>query len=671
MKGKKLLSAIVALVLCLSLSFSLVACNNLDNGGDGSSSSQNGSNNASSSVEDNSSSSNEGSSSSSNEEVSSSSEKIEITSVAKKDSFVLFENNKQEKINKETEFYDRDNAYQVGDGGLFNFKPSVSFIKRLSPVLFLPANPETWNYVVTLYVKNGGNFVKVEDADLESYVEEIDNVNCTIDFKEGAVGQTFKIEVYPEGLTADQLQDIATYTVTIEFEVISAYNVYNALELAYIQKRVSGYGDAKTYLNDSLITAWDNFFTEKGLDKNLMGSSVVLHGDISVTPSDIPSEYFYQEEDVSSTDGDYGIVIGSLLDYETIYYRYLENNEQFLFEGNYFTVKADQIPCVVRPHNKVVALDATKTSHSQLFMFQKAAETTGEFVKMQNVNFVGNAPKVENLQKSGGLIMNKSVADCEFYNNLSNGWFVNYFPELNQGTYTVNKCKAYDSFSSLLYVWGSKNVVIKDSEIIGAGGPAMIVDHVNPTNGASSYPSNVTVTDSEIHSYVTGQEGWFVINGGATIVGQIKAMNAAFTPFGKTYLYNKAGDTENTYLDFIALYKSGSAEGITTELISGNLSMNGALNPMDFGTYQEDWDGTGRTTQLSGLLDAATAAGAPAFVSSNGGASIFNGSYLSYEGTTQITNPSDPVFSGDLLYLYYSRMGIVFGYGNVGATISE
>ncbi len=697
MKAKRIVSAILALVLCLSLSLVMVSCSDTTGSGNSSSSqnSQTGSQEGSSSVEDQSSSSlDEGTSSSSDEGTSSSSDEgtnsssddgsnsspdegssstdnIEITSVANKDSFVLFENNKKEKVNKNTEFYDRDNAYQVGDKGTFNFKPQVSFIKRISPALFLPANPETWNYVVTLYVFETDNFVKLEGADLESYVESIDNENCLIDLKADAIGKKFKLEVYPEGLTAEQTQEIATYTVSIEFEVVDAFNAYNALELAYIQKRVAGYGDETTYLEDSLITAWNNFFEEKGLDKNLMGSSVVLHDDISITPNDIPSEYFYTAEDVSESDGDYEMVVGSLLDYETIYYRYLENNEQFLFEGNYFTLKADQIPCVVRPRAEVVAADVTKTSHSQLFLFQKSATTTGEFVKVQNVNLVGNAPKVENVQKSGGLILNKSAVDCEFYNNISNGWFVNYFPELNHGTYTVNKCKAYDSFSSLIYVWGSSNMVIKDSEIIGGGGPAIIADHVEPNQGASSYPSNVTVINSEIHSYVTGQEGWFVINGGSTIVGQIKAMDLAFNPFGKSFLFKKAGDTENTYIDFITLYKSGSAEGITDELVSGNFSMNGVLNPMDFGTYQQDWDGVGRTTQLSIMLDGASALGAPAFVTSNGGASIFNGQYLSYDGSTQITDPNDLMFSGDYLYLYYSRMGIVFGYDNVGATISE
>ena len=98
----------------------------------------------------------------------------------------------------------------------------------------------------------------------------------------------------------------------------------------------------------------------------------------------------------------------------------------------------------------------------------------------------------------------------------------------------------------------------------------MICDHVrnNQTTGEGGYITNVKTTNSILESYVAGTEGWFnTYSGSGAIVQGIKAMNELVTPSGNT-LCDKSGQKIN----LIAVYKSGSAEGLTQSKIRGSFT---------------------------------------------------------------------------------------------------
>ncbi len=685
MKIKKFLAVLVAVILCFSLA---TAC--VPSGSDSSSkssqsqTSQNSENNsettsnsvglesASDSDDENSSTTSEntsnGDSTNDSDETSngssgSTSDSTEedtpttlfvVNDVNANANFLEFEDNKEEKTDKETEFFIRTNTLKVGDDNSFSFKPRVTFLEvDLATGEYEEVTVDEWNYVVTFYYYNDA-WVKIEGADLTTFIENVDTVNCSVNFTEEAIGNKIKIEVYPDDLTETQLAEVENFTKTIEVEVIDGYNVYDAKELAYI---------TKPNAHDSLAD-WQTFKTENGLTTNYYPNAVILQTNVSITNQDVPSTLFYQENEVNVTDGDYSRgVLGSLKDEQSVYFRDISAGDNFLLEGNYFTVDASTFPLIVRPRDGIVAEGTTFATHSQLFMFRGATLNDG-YAKISNFNFVGNSPKVEDTTKTGGLMLTKTTDACTIaYNNISNGWNVNYFADRYCNDYQVNYCKCYDSFNSSMYVWGSENVKVDNCEMLESGGPAIIMDHTTPTE-AESQASQVIITNSNIHSYVTGTEGWFHMYGATSVVGDIKALNALFTPFGKSFVTTK---NEATYIDLVALIKSGSAEAMTTDVVSGYLSVNNPTVPLDFGTYVSPWDNVGTTTPLSMFLDVCAQNGAPAFATSEGGMAYATTTGLFDATNSQILDPTNSIYKGDYLYLYYSRMGICLGYEDLQA----
>ncbi|MBO4572408.1 MAG: hypothetical protein J5762_01375 [Clostridia bacterium] len=600
---------------------------------------------------------------------------ILITGVSPNSDFLLYNNNKSEKEEKENEFADLTRTYLVGDDNAFSMKPSVTFrIYKAGEDIPEPYNPETWNYVLNVYVMNGTQYVLLEGEDLTTYVEAVDAENCTVDFTADAIGGSFKLEVYPEGLTAKQLTD-AAYKQTLEIKVIDGYNVYDEKELSYISNEQGSLPE-----NAPFNAAWKAYKEANGLTATV-NAAIILHKNMVVTTDDIPAAYFYSDddEDVTPSDADYDRVIGTMKDRAGIYVREFGPNDSFGIYGNYFTIDCSKLPLIIRPEREIVDEGSTFQSHSRLIHFQcEQVGLNDTSSTMQDVNLIGNAPKEENINKAGGMIMHKATnVAFTAYNNISNSFIINYFPDITSVNYTIDSCKAYDAFDCLIYAWGAEDVVIKDSEIIGAGGPAMIVDHVDPSDPDGGTPSCVTVINSNIHSYITGQEAWFNMYNAGGIVAQIVSLNAGFQPFGRSFVKTReTGDGTLFFIDFVALYKSGEAEAVSSTKISGKFAEDDPALPMDFGTYTHPWDNFQTNTMASMYIEAVlginnqlpifmTSAGGMAFLNPNVGLmSIDFGTQTPY----QITDPTDLIFSGNQLYLYYSRMALIFNYYGANET---
>ena len=549
--------------------------------------------------------------------------------------------NKEEKENKKTEFFVRDETYKVGASNPWSFEPEISLI-TFNPET-LETNPITvkeWEYDIKVF-KLIDEIYQDVTSDLE-FVESIDNVKCAVDFSSKAVGETFKVAITPAGLTEKQIDKIDEYRVQFEFEVVDGYNVYNAKDLALYENRTEG----------DVAEAWIKFKQENNIPVLENVNSLILHSDINVTKEDIPSYFFYQESELNTSDPDYARALGSLKDNERIY-SFEKENSEFAINGNYFTVSASSIKEVVRESGEIT-VEGEVISHSCLFF----AEGENSNIKFENINLIGNAPRVENAIKSGGIIIVKSAVKTVFYNNIISCSFITFFAELNTNEFLIDNCKAYDAFNSFVYNWGSSNVIIQDSEMIGAGGPIIIQDHVDSTDADGGKVPGTTVNNSVLESYVTGTEGWFTIVKASAIVPQIKSLDAIFNMVGRSFLKpNK--DQSLTYLNLICVNKSGDAQTITSQKISGSISIDEA----SFNYGKND-------PYLAALLEQTFILGAPTFQSSKSqlgtGYGFFDGTGLKDVQQQNIVDPANPIFDGDYICLYYSGMAIVLGYADLG-----
>lgn len=613
-------------------------------------------------------------------------EHVAITGVNYSTNLLSYKANKSVKTeaDKRNEFFDLEQSMFVGDDNAFDVKPSVAFRLYKANGKSEAYVPETWTYQVDVYVLNGDNYVLLEGQDVDTYIDAISLTDATVDFSTDAIGYKFKIVSYPDGLTEKQSAD-EDYKMTVEVEVMDGYNVYSAKELAYVDNCSNFKYDNYTDYNN----AWAQFKAANGLTA-ATPAAVILQTNISITKEDIPAYYFWTAEEVNPSDGDYSRVVGSLKDFAFLYFRDLGVSGTFTFEGNYFTLDSSKLPYVVRPFDDIVGVDETYESHSSLFYFSSnmeghEGETNTAQATIKDVNFIGNSPKVEDTTKSGGVILLKgNTLAFTAYNNIANSFVINYMAESTDRPFCIEKCKAYDSFTSLIYVWGSKDVHIIDSELIGAGGPVMMVDHTGVTDADGGHPSCVTVENSELHSYVTGQEAWFKMYNADFVVYQIVMMNAGFAPFGRSFVKTReTGDGTLSFIDFVALYKSGESEGMTATKVSGKFSEDNAALPMDFGTYADPWDNFATNTPISTYIETVLGINPeiPIFMTSGGGTSFFSPDAIPAMGIgaglnnivegapQQIMDPNDNMFKGNQLYLYYSRMAIVFNYFNAGETI--
>lgn len=568
---------------------------------------------------------------------------IFVNGVSQKNEFVLYDSNKQEKENKRTEFLDLTKEYLVGDDNAWVVMPEVTFVEinvETLEVVNNNATVDSWEYEIKVIdITNDEPVELSSDTDL---IDEIDTVKCTINFSEKAIGKKFRVTVCPCKLTEKQLQNVEKYTTTFDCEVIDGFNAYTALDMAYLENR----SDNNKSWNEGAKQAWIDFKNEKGLDVDYHPTSIILQSDISITADDLPTYFFWQANEVKGA-SDESRALGSMKDYKNLYQNDLLEGETFGIYGNYFTLDIKKIKEVVRERDNISA-QGEVISHATFIRFEgeSNSETT-----IQNVNLVGNAPRVENAIKSGGTIFLK-VEGPKFtaYNNISVGWFIAYMPNNTHSSFLMEKCRAYDSYNCFVYNWGSTDVTIKDCEMIGAGGPVIIQDHISPGKDSSSVGSTAII-NSKLESFVTGEEGWFKGVHADTIVPAIKGIDAAFNPFGRSFLKVSA-DKTLTYFNLICVNKSGDAESLQPAHIEGSIKIDDLL-AFDFG----------KSNPIVGaLINATFGTGSAAFQTPAGGAAFATAQGLADAQQQLIYDPSNPIYQGDYLGIYFNGSLILVGY---------
>jgi hypothetical protein len=442
------------------------------------------------------------------------------------------------------------------------------------------------------------------------------------------------------------------YRTSFIFDVVSGYNVYSQDDLLAFDNAGGGYWNA--YKEDN------NLLTQpsKGL---------IFHNDIVIDQEFIADGFFYQQGDpeVLNTDVDYQRVIGSLRDAVHLYDRVLADGENYSINGNYFTLDYRSLPLVVReildtnPNGRIDPEPGRVISHSYIFKVSSAVENNQGNFTMRNLRVIGNANRTEQVEKSGGALFIKFGinVDATSSNNILTQAFTFFTSELATKV-VIEKTKGYDSFSSLLYNFGTADFQITDSEFIGAGGPVIINDHYAPEpDGTGGNPPGVVVTNSKLESFVSGSENWFSLVSATAAAAQIAGLGQLFPAYGNNSIIRTTtiSGQDVPQFNLIGVLKAGNVNGPTSSKVRGSFTIDDGT-PLDF---------------ESPLMVATSLfpTQMPRFQSSDGQFALFNGEML----VDPNNNPIPPLvmsgtnfFTGDYLNTYYNVgegdgfMGLVF-----------
>ena len=559
-----------------------------------------------------------------------------VLPVSRNQSFITFDANRGVKDNKQDEFYVRDNMYKVGSDNNINLTPQFKVIDIKTSA---PVEQSRWAYDYTINVKK-----YVESAWVDATEDDYSIVNarnCLLKFTDAAVGSQFKVSVVPgnESTFIEDEDDRNDATAIYEFEVVKGFNVYRPEELSYFDStNASWYAEPHEYVHAGetsgedaggmprTIIDYPKFKREHNLNENASYNNIVFHSNFSITPNDVPSEFFYSENECTFMEAaDREASLGTMKDYMYLY-MHLTGDETNV-EGNYFKLSFENIPLSHRPYGRMWTEDNKMNSHCAAFR-----TLTGD-TKFENLNIVGNAHNAHDSageKYAGGLMFIKGYGltkSLQLNNVLSHAFFMTAMTEAGSEDgmgetdpirIDVNYMKCFDHYNSFFYNWGGV-MNISNSFFEGSGGPVIIQDHTAvdtdvPTpvfdeylDPAPEYPigdfhiignaPDTTFNDCEFNNNVIGTEGWFQSFGATAEAATIKSLSDVISGFSqqvyeatsgathiKTFLRAKSGDTYvpttamgagqaglQSEMNFIVLNKSGSAEGMSNYPVDGTV----------------------------------------------------------------------------------------------------
>lgn len=465
------------------------------------------------------------------------------------------------------------NAYKVGSYNEFWFQPTLSTknmaTKETRELTEFPMR-------VKVYQKNDTTYNELTGENLTNMVK-YDSNKHSFKFTSNANEKTFKIEAFPAyDLTETEKTKVGT--LSFEFEVVDGYNVYNAHDLSAID-------------NANMADKWTALKTEWGIPLNVTTNTFILHNSISITDDSIPAGHFWTAEELAKISSNVASAVGSLKDssvfepdelgnnpvsnaYASIYKRKIvsgdkdTNGENFVIEGNYFRITAQNLSLIkLQDNNETMSDDTTAiTTHTSLFSvvckdenaknvatiksyvgenateeeFNTMAQKVSAKANFNNIEFIGNSPKTDTSILSGGVLLYKTLNTYTTFNNcLSQRWFLSFLTEIGGQPFsqsgflalTVNQTNVYDAYNTMVYSSGGSVNIKGGSHLIGAGGPVVIGDSIRQADGSDEgyYPYLYVDSTSVIESYIAGTEGWFnQYEVAKTLIAQIKAQDEIF-----------------------------------------------------------------------------------------------------------------------------------------------
>ncbi len=590
----------------------------------------------------------------------------DVSSISSLESGVLNdykENKKQQATDEEgkrNEFYDSSAPLYVGDDNKFDFRIEAKGLDGANR--YTEVTKFTKNITVELKDENTDTYTVLDADTLATYVD-LDIENATFDFVDGvATDRDFRITVEAVNKNPSVREELTKFTA--EIRVIDGYNVYNATDLSI-------------YDNCDKDGIWTAKKAATGMtDKNT--NAIIFQDNIKITRDDVPAGYFWnkdvdghayqvRQDKLVDKDGkkEYDLE-GSLKDYYStgLYRRELADGETFDIKGNYFRLDLSDFPkalCNGAPAwrdrddeddscSEWVSASKNEMMTAHICVFYNTLRSgdidDDEYAKTLNVapeinvsdiGFIGNGALNNDVENSGSIILMK-VAWINFnaYNTLQHNFYIGYFFERGlsdtetngekTGTFVVDKCKGYDSYQCLFYIWGGEHVLIKNSEFVGAGGPAIIANHADMDNHNidTGYPAYIDIIASNISSKVVGTEPWFVNYGATEIISNMKLLDGLYTGnmglpnTGKSILVSEDGVEK---MDLVGILMSDDVLSGTP--IKGYIRMFDTQEDYDKYYASENPEKTTYGVEMNGEIDKKAQDGNLQYFESNG-----NGGYI-------------------------------------------
>lgn len=404
-----------------------------------------------------------------------------------------------------------DSVYKVGDDNAFKFLPIITAVDDEGNTVTIT------EYTSKVTIKENEEELTGENL---SNVVSIDNTSSTFDFTPLAIGRTFDITVEPL-----EIPDTATYgPITFSVEIVDGWNVYNEADLSRVES------------NQHTLSIWADKKAENNIDDRYI-KSVVLHNNLEIKKSDLPSDMFYP----NNAPNHEGLVIaGTLKDSYSFYTRDIPEGETFSIYGNYFSIKTKNTGDDAIPMTEYLQRDG-KFSHSAMFSFGgdnngNPGDRQGN-VYIENLSLKGNGSRESGASPNNhraliGIISsaeNFTMENCltrAFTTHLITLGDYNY-PGAENITNNINNTKMIDSFQASMLAWASRNNYINDSIMKESGGPLIVTTHNDAEDGTHEY-ANIIAKNSKLESLVGGAEAWFVKNGATEIITQLDALNVVF-----------------------------------------------------------------------------------------------------------------------------------------------
>lgn len=591
--------------------------------------------------------------------------------------------------------YDAEDAdkatYVVGDQGTFEFKPSIYVYKPGENTPTTIANPS----LVRKVYKYNASTEAYEEINATDYMYDLED-DTKYSFKSEAVGERFKLSFMPG---SEYFCEATPSALEFEFKVIRGYNVDSL---------------AKLSLFDNVQSAWNGYKNATGLTGVKAEGGIVLHKDIQMRSEILPDDLIYDENEVESYISTHStswnsywheagfaseeeakaMFINSPMDFISLFERNT-CDEDFFFEGNFFSVDASTMKPVIRlgkngnERDDILEGFNGDGCHSQIFGFNanSTRPSVEHTISIENLAVRGNGGLGAGALGKGGFMTFKAeYADIELENVISASSFMTLLtsdggPSASfRAHFTADRLYAADAYSSVFYFYGSVNNTVKNSYMSKAGGALFILDEPMEDLGVESRPSELTCENVYAHNYVTGTEPWFAQHEGSTSMAlgyiiapglPMKTPEQQTAEFGgeasmsgfihtysagvyagapdvmKPYLGKTIGATEGgkNYCDFIALdcMISGLTNNVSYNLV-GNCTINNGEETAALNMTEVVRDTTyGVTTAVP------TTVANPIYKSSNGGTAYIDQG----TGGTPVF-PTDGSFRGNYCSIYLS-----------------
>ena len=601
-------------------------------------------------------------------------------------------------------FKDSTSAYRVGDDNPYYFYLNVIQLDENDEIVDVDGKSIPTSAKV--FLVDGGSETELTGDALTEMVAFNSAMN-SYDFTDAAIGKTFRLEIRPADKNSyvDEKSVTKSHTVT----VVDGYNIYEAWELN-IMSNVhhdihNNYGEELDQYE--VVTS---FLAKRGVTRPEKLAGIVLHGNIDVKVEDLPAEYFIEYTDSN------GIKQKGIYDFLSLF-NHGVTMEQKTFDiyGNYYSVYSYNIPCVTP---KGVADNGDEFSSSQLFMLKindpnmNSNNEDHVFAQVHSSIVAGNEKPFENFiinvqdiatrdndpnsndqsaseRHMRGLTCYK-VGNC--VTNMTNvnidAFMQSVCVEHSNSTLNLEKVKFYNAWQTHLYLWTHNRyqawmygndtdtkefmqdlvVNINDSFIAKSGGPVILAQN-GDTEDACNHGLGVDVNvtgDSELYSYVTGQEAWFVAVGQTQLAAQIKAMSALISGPGGPHGFTSTDKIQGVETINMIMVNMGAGTTLGSETYNGSYTDNGVTGLL---MSRPDYNRPGTNHFKNNMLDTygqLTGGAAPIFQTSGGGIAYTDGATgcysIDFATGNAYASPDASFYQGEYITLYYSGIGIMMEY---------